>query len=75
MLDESKVVHCKLVVASRAPAALLDAAEFDPVAGTVEIGAERIASLRLPFGGMFAHAPFLIASSLIQSVVASVGKR
>jgi hypothetical protein len=53
----------------RDPARLLDPVEetFDPVAGSVEMGLKQIGSLRLRFGGTLAHAPFFMASSLIQS--------
>jgi len=40
---------------------------FYPVTAAIEIGLKQIGSLRLLFGGMLAHAPFSVASSLIQS--------
>jgi hypothetical protein len=68
-LNESKVVGSKPVIARRHPTTLFDPVEepLDLVASTVEIGLKQIGSLRLLFGGMLAHAPFFMASSLIQS--------
>jgi hypothetical protein len=68
-LDEGKVVSRKPVVARRDTTTLFNPVEepFDLVASTIGCGLKQIGSLRLLFGGMFAQAPFFIASSLIQS--------
>jgi hypothetical protein len=62
-------IRGKFVVARRHPTTLLDPIEepFDPVAGAIKKGLKQIGSLRLLFDEMSAHAPFLMASSLIQS--------
>jgi hypothetical protein len=68
-LNEGKVVGGKPVVACRHTTALLDPVEepLDLIASTVEIRLKQIGPLRLLFGGMLAHAPFFMASSLMQS--------
>jgi hypothetical protein len=40
---------------------------LDPAAGAIEIGAEADRIALIAFWGMSAHAPFFMASSLIQS--------
>jgi len=68
-LNEGKVVGSEPVVARRHPTTLFDPVEepLDLVASGMEIGAEadRIAAIALR--GTFAHEPFFMASSLIQS--------
>jgi len=56
-------------VARRHTTTLFDPAEepFDLIASAIEYGLEQTGSLRLLFGGMLAHAPFFMTSSLIQS--------
>jgi hypothetical protein len=68
-LDEGKVVSRKPVVARRHTTTLFDPVEepFDLVASAIKVRLKQIGSLRLLFGGMLAHAPFFMASSLIQS--------
>ena len=64
-----QVVGGELVVARRNPAAVFDLVEkaFDPVAGAVEIRAEADWIAAIAFWRDVAHAPFFMASSLIQS--------
>ena len=58
----------KLVVARRQPTSLLNLVEeaLHPVAVTIEVRAEADQIVAIAFGEMLAHAPFFMASSLIQ---------
>jgi hypothetical protein len=68
-LDEGKVVSRKSVVARRHTTTLFDSVEerFDLVASAIKVRAEADRIAAIAFGGMLAHAPFFMASSLIQS--------
>jgi hypothetical protein len=68
-LNECEVVGGEPIVARRHPTILFDPVEepLDLVASTIEIGAEADRIAAIAFRGMLAHAPFFMASSLIQS--------
>jgi hypothetical protein len=68
-VDEGQVVGREFVVARCDPTTLLDLVEeaFDEIARSIKVWTEADRLVAILFGGMFAQAPLLMASSLIQS--------